>query len=188
VAIVSIWIIIAGLKTATLACAVLLCLVAAWTDFHSRRIPNWLTLTGLVAGVVLNTFVGGWAGLRFSLFGAGIGLLLLLPFVLLRSLGAGAWKLAGGVGAFVGPGVLVKLLIASAVVVGVMALVLLIHEGRLRKTLRNIGHMLASVMRFRLPAPEIEPDNQQPLKVSYAVALAFTAVLYVIARSLSWTA
>ena len=188
VVVIGLWIIIAGLKTAILASAVLLCVVAGWTDFRTRRIPNWLTVPGLVTGVVLNTLVGGWGGLKLSLLGAGVGLLLLLPFVLLRSLGAGGWKLAGGLGAFVGPGVLVKLLIASVVVVGVMSLVLVIREGRLRKTLRNIGHMLASVVRFRLPAPEIQPDNPQSLKVSYGVAMAFTVVLYVIARSLSWTA
>jgi len=54
--------------------------------------------------------------------GSGIGLLLLLPFVFLRSLGAGDWKLAGALGAFVGPGVLLDLLMGSIFVAGIMAL------------------------------------------------------------------
>ena len=188
VVVIGIWIMIPGLKTAILASSVLLCVVAGWLDFRSGRIPNWLTVPGLVAGVVLNTFAGGWSGLKFSLLGASVGLLLLLPFVLLRSLGAGGWKLAGGLGAFVGPGVLVKLLIASVVVVGVMSLALVIREGRLRKTLFNIGRLLASLVRFRIPTPEVAGKDPQPLKVSYGVALALTVMLYGIAWSLGWTA
>jgi prepilin peptidase CpaA len=188
VVVIGIWIMIAGLKTAILASAVLLCVVAGWMDFRSGRIPNWLTVLGLVAGVVLNTFAGGWSGLKFSLVGASVGLLLLLPFVLLRSLGAGGWKLAGGLGAFVGPGVLVKLLIASVFVIGVMTLVLVIHEGRLRKALLNLGRLLASRVHFRRPEPQVAGENAQPLKVSYGAALAFTVMLYGIAWSLGWTA
>jgi prepilin peptidase CpaA len=188
VVVIGIWIMIAGLKTAILASSVLLCVVAGWMDSRSGRIPNWLTVPGLVAGFVLNTFAGGWSGLKFSLLGASVGLLLLLPFVLLRSLGAGGWKLAGGLGAFVGPGVLVKLLIGSVFVVGVMTLVLVIHEGRLRKALLNLGRVLASLVHFRRSAPQVAGENLKPLKVSYGAALAFTVMLYGIAWSLGWTA
>jgi prepilin peptidase CpaA len=83
------------LRTEILTGAVLLSVIAGFTDFRSRRIPNWLTLPGFVVGLVLNTVATGVHGLRISLLGAGLGLLLLLPFVLLRSLGAGDWKLAG---------------------------------------------------------------------------------------------
>ena len=83
------------MKLAILVGAMLLALVAGFTDFRSRRIPNWLTVPGLVIGVAVNIWVGGWGGLKASLLGAGLGLLLLLPFVALRSLGAGDWKLAG---------------------------------------------------------------------------------------------
>ena len=188
VVVIGIWIMIAGLKTAILASSVLLCAVGGWMDFRSGRIPNWLTVPGLVAGVVLNTFAGGWSGLKFSLLGASVGLLLLLPFVLLRSLGAGGWKLAGGLGAFVGPGVLVKLLIASVFVIGVMTLVLVIHEARLRKALLNLGRLLVSLVHFHRPAPQVAGENLKPLKVSYGAALAFTVMLYGIAWSLGWTA
>ena len=54
--------------------------------------------------MVVNTVFGGWSGLKTSLLGAGLGLLVLLPFVIVRALGAGDWKLAGALGAIVGPG------------------------------------------------------------------------------------
>jgi prepilin peptidase CpaA len=170
-------------KPAILAGAVLLAVIAGWTDFRSRRIPNWLTVLGLLVGVALNTAVGGWIGLKSSLLGAGLGLLLLLPFVLLRSLGAGDWKLAGALGAFVGPGLLVDLLLTSVFVAGVMAVILVIYKKRVRQTLRNIGHILISLVTFRLPGTQVSLDNPQSLKVPYGVALSFTVLLYAAART-----
>ena len=168
----------ARLKPVILAGAVLLSLVAGWTDLRSRRIPNWLTIPGLLVGIAANTLLSGWSGLKASLLGAAVGLALLLPFVLLRSLGAGDWKLAGALGAFAGPGVLVALLLWSVFVAGLMAVALVIYKGRLRQTLRNIGHILISLVTFRLPGSQVSLDNPESLKVPYGVALALTVVLY----------
>ncbi len=168
----------AALKAAPVVLAVALALIAGWTDWRSRRIPNWLTVPGLLLGVAANGLAAGWPGVKSSLLGVGLGLLLLLPFVLLRSLGAGDWKLAGAVGAFVGPGMLVDLLVLSVFVAGIMAFGLVIYKRRLGQTLRNIGHLLASLFTFHMPGPEVSLDNPQSLKVPYGVALALTLVLY----------
>jgi prepilin peptidase CpaA len=101
---------------------------------------------------------------------------------LLRSLGAGDWKLAGALGAFVGKDVLLTLLLGSVFVAGIMAVALIIYKGRVRQTLRNMGHLISSLVTFRMPGPEVSLDNPQSLKVPYGVALAFTVVLYAIAR------
>lgn len=172
----------AGLKPAILAGAVLLSILAGWTDLRSRRIPNWLTISGATVGVVANTVLGGSAGLKASLLGLVLGLGLLLPFVLLRSLGAGDWKLAGALGAFTGPTVLIDLLIGSVFVAGLMALALVIYKGRMRQTLRNIGHILVSLVTFQLPSTRVSLDNPDSLKVPYGVALALTVVLYSVAH------
>jgi len=161
---------------------VLLSLVAAATDLRSRRIPNWLTVPGLLMGVAANTALSGWIGLKASLLGAAVGLALLLPFVLLRSLGAGDWKLAGALGAFAGSSLLVDLLLGSVLVAGVMAMGLVIYKRRTRETMRNIGHILVSLVTFRLPGERVSLDNPQSLKVPYGVALAFTVVLYGVAH------
>ena len=182
------------MKTEILTGAVLLSVIAGITDFRSRRIPNWLTLPGIVVGVGLNTIAAGMHGLKISLLGAGLGLLLLLPFVWLRSLGAGDWKLAGSLGAFVGPGVLADLLMGSVFVAGIMALALVIYKGRLRETLRNMGRLLGSLVSLHMPGPEVSLDNPRALKVPYGVALASTVVIYFVLYKvgrtphLGWTA
>jgi prepilin peptidase CpaA len=170
------------LKPVLLVGAVILASIAAWTDLRSRRIPNWLTVPAAVIGVVASTILGGWSGLKASLLGIGLGLALLLPFVLLRSLGAGDWKLAGAMGAFVGHQKLIDFLLGSILIAGIMALVLVIYKRQLGQTLRNIGHILASLVTFRLPSERVTLDNPQSLKIPYGVALAFTVLLYGIAH------
>ena len=169
------------MKLPILAGILLLALLAGWTDLRSRRIPNWLTVSAFFAGIAVHSFLEGWGGLKTSLLGAIVGLGLLLPFVLVRSLGAGDWKLAGALGAFTGPGLLIDLLILSVFVAGLMAVVLVIYKKRLRQTMRNIGHILVSLVTFRLPEARVSLDNPDALKVPYGVALASTVVLYTVA-------
>ena len=166
------------MKLPILVGAVTLALVAGWTDLRSRRIPNWLTVPGVAVGLAANTFLAGWNGFWTSLKGAGLGLALLLPFVLLKSLGAGDWKLAGALGAFVGPTRLLDLLLGSVLVAGIMAAALVIYKGRVRQTMRNMGHILVSLVTFRLPGEQVSLDNPASMKVPYGVALAFTVLLY----------
>ena len=162
---------------------------AGWTDWRSRRIPNWLTLPGLVLAIAANTLAWGWTGARDSLLGAGLGLALLLPFVLVRSLGAGDWKLVGALGAFLGPKrvlpgsgwpgeVLIAVLLRTILVAGVMAVILVVWKKRVRQTLRNLWHMLAALFTLHLPGPELSLDNPESLKVPFGVALAITVILY----------
>jgi prepilin peptidase CpaA len=170
------------LKPVILGLAVLLALIAGWTDWRSRRIPNWLTVPGFLIGISVNVVASGWIGLKTSLLGAGLGLLVLLPFVFLRSLGAGDWKLAGALGAFVGWEALVTLLMGSVFMAGVMALGLVIYKRRFLQTLRNIGRLLVSMVTFHKPGPEVSLDNPQSLKVPYGVALALTTLLFAVGQ------
>jgi prepilin peptidase CpaA len=158
--------------------AAVLAAAAGWSDWRSRRIPNWLTVPGLLLGIAANGLAWGWVGVRDSLLGAGLGLLLLLPFVAVRSLGAGDWKLVGAVGAFLGPKHLLTVLMGAVLVAGVMAVVLIIWKKRVGQTLRNLGRMLAAFFTFRLPGPEVSIDNPESLKVPFGVAVAVAVILY----------
>jgi prepilin peptidase CpaA len=170
------------LKPILMGLAMALAVTAGITDWRSRRIPNWLTVPGLLVGIAANAAAGGWSGVKTSLLGAGLGLLLLLPFVILRSLGAGDWKLAGALGAFVGPGVLINLLMVSVFVAGIMAVGLVIYKHRVKETLGNMGRLLGSMLMFRMPAAEVSLENPQSLKIPYGVALALTTLFFGIGR------
>lgn len=126
---------------------------AGWIDWHSRRIPNWLTVPALMTGIVVSTLGGGWAGTKASLEGAGLGLGLLLPFVLLRGLGAGDWKLMGAIGAFLGWAGLVVVLLGTVFIAGLMAVVQIIRNRRIKETLRNLWVLLLAMFTFGIPRP-----------------------------------
>lgn len=158
--------------------------IAGFTDWRSRRIPNWLTVGGFVLGILVNSATRGWPGAKDSLLGTGLGLLLLLPFVLMRSLGAGDWKLVGALGAFLGPSQLITVLFATVLVAGVMALVLVIWKRRVGQTLRNIARMFAALFSFHLPGPEVSLDNPEALKIPFGVATAVAVLLYTAGRFL----
>src|SRR6266478_84904 len=107
-----------------------LTLSAALLDWRSRRIPNWLTVPGLLIGVGTHSLLTGWHGTLFALEGAALALVLLIPLVLLRALGAGDWKLMGAVGAFLGPILFLFVLLGSIFASGIMAVVQVLRVGR----------------------------------------------------------
>lgn len=152
--------------------------VAGATDWRWRRIPNWLTVPGAVLGIMANSVAGGWLGAKSSLLGLGLGLALLLPFVLVRSLGAGDWKLVGALGAFLGPQRLIAVLFFTVLVAGVMALILIVWKRRVWQTMRNMWRILTAFLVFRLPDSEMSLDNPEAAKVPFGVAVAIAAIAY----------
>jgi len=156
----------------------LLAIAAGWTDWRSRRIPNWLTVPGLLLGIAANSWLHGWPGAKASLLGAGLGLALLLPFVLIRSLGAGDWKFVGALGAFLGPQNLLTVLVLGILVNGLMAAIMVVWKKRIRETARNLARMLAALLTMHLPGPDLTLDNPDLVKVPFGVAVAIAVILY----------
>jgi prepilin peptidase CpaA len=163
---------------------VLVAMAAGILDWRYRRIPNWLTVSGLAAGVAVNTILYRWPGLKAALLGMALGLGLLLPFVWIRSLGAGDWKLAGALGACLGVRQLLSVLMGTVLVAGVMALAVVIWKGRLKRTLLNIAHLLAALFSLRMPGSELSLDDPQSTKIPFGVAMALTVVFYGIGRAI----
>ncbi len=153
-------------------------------DWRYRRIPNWLTVSGFAAGVAVNTILYRWPGLKAALLGTLLGLGLPLPFVLLRSLGAGDWKLAGALGACLGPRQLLSVLVGTILVAGVMALAVIVWKGRMKQTLVNIAHLLAALFSLRMPASELSLDDPQSTKIPFGVAMALTVLFYGMGRAM----
>jgi len=155
-----------------------LAMVAGWLDWRSRRIPNWLTISGLVAGGAIYSVAQGWTGVFAALLGAGLMFGVLLPVVLLRGLGAGDWKLMGALGSILGWRRVLAVLFASILLAGVIALVQVIRERRVRSTLVNLWELLRGFVIFGLrPNPEINLDNSASASVPFGVAAAAATVL-----------
>jgi len=154
--------------------AVGLAIAGGWMDWRSRRIPNWLTLSGFAAGIALNAVLGGGNGALGALAGAGLALAVLFPFVFLRGLGAGDWKLMGALGAFLGVRGILLVLLATILVNGMMAIIQVARQRRWQATLNNLRQLVLGFFYLGIrPNPVVTLDNPQLTKLPFGVAAAF---------------
>jgi prepilin peptidase CpaA len=154
-----------------------LTLFAGLVDFRTRKIPNWLTVPAFFVGLGLRTALAGWPGAKASLEGTGLALVLLLPLVLMRALGAGDWKLMGALGAFLGPVLFLFVLVGSIFVSGLMAIVEMMRTRRVKETFQNLFVLVRGFISFGLRTnSEISLDNPRLLKLPFGVAVAISTV------------
>jgi prepilin peptidase CpaA len=149
---------------------------AAFTDLRSRRIPNALTVAGLVAGLGLRVPLGGEAVLD-GLGGAVAALALGIPFFAARALGGGDVKLLAAVGAFAGWTGLLDTLLAIALAGAALALIEAVRRGVLVQVFANTGKLAlyyATLSRYGA-RPEI--GAQAAVSVPYGVAIAAGAIV-----------
>ena len=154
----------------------LLLILAVIYDQREQRIPNILTLTGLILGIIWNIYTNGLLGIMFSLQGFVVGItLLFIPFAL-RGMGAGDVKLLGMVGAFKGALFAFHTFIAMALWGGLIAVILLINKGQLGKTLGRLwGGLLMHLFKVRKMQESIQSSNSG-ISFPYALAIALGAV------------
>ena len=158
-------------------------LTAAFFDLRYRRVPNWLTIGALGAGIGSNLALGHTAGLWISLKGLGLALLIYLPLYLLRAVGGGDLKLMAAIGAIVGPTNWIGIWLITALLGGVAALVLVIVKRRLGVTLVNVWAILTSLARGRAPHlehPDIDVRRESSLRLPHGVVIGGATLIYLL--------
>jgi prepilin peptidase CpaA len=157
--------------------AVLVALVGAVIDIRSARIPNRLTYTALLAALLLRTALLGLAGLKSGAIGMLVaGGLFLLLFVL-GAMGGGDMKLMAAVGAWVGSMQVMRLILASAIAGGVLAIARIIVGNMVGQTIRNTVQLICYHLTSGLgPHPELNVQSSGSQRVPYGVAIAVGAL------------
>jgi prepilin peptidase CpaA len=122
--------------------------VATFTDLRNRRIPNWLVLPFLVAGIAASTWLHGWHGLGQSFSGLGLGLLLYGFLFWMGGMGAGDVKLAAAIGAWIGPNQLFIALVVTAMAGGLMVLGWAVFGGFIKDLFKGTGDHLKRKMPY----------------------------------------
>jgi prepilin peptidase CpaA len=163
--------------------ALVLCVViiAAITDIRSRRIPNYLTLAGVLLGIGLNTWLGGWAGLLYSVKGLGLAMLVYLPLYALRGMGAGDVKLMAAVGSITGAGNWFSIFLYTALLGGVIAIIATLATGRLKKTLWNVGYLVRELASLRAPylsKEELDIQSSKALRLPHGMVIALGVIAF----------
>lgn len=156
-------------NSAALVCAAL----GAAFDLRTRRIPNPLTSSSILAGLLLHFALGGWSQLGLSAAAAGIGGGIFLIFYLAGGMGGGDVKLMTAVACIAGYHPVLELLVTTAITGGVFAILLAAYRGKVKETFRNIGALFLH-HRFEglKPHPELNLKNTRTLRLPYAIAIA----------------
>lgn len=161
---------------------ILLLFIAARHDYYYYRIPNNIILIGILLGLAVNTLLPGGLGFSGALAGSVFGLFLMLPFYLLRAMGAGDVKLIAMLGAFLGlngtAGAMLFILLAG----GVLALGVTWQRGKLRQLLNNLMLLLVAAPKDKASQSlVIKPIQESAGKLPYGVAIAAGTLVYLIA-------
>ncbi|MDD3580628.1 MAG: prepilin peptidase [Desulfobacca sp.] len=159
----------------------LLALWIAWGDVRTQRIPNYLTLSAALAGLMFQGVFQGWGGLLNG--GAGLLLgfgLLLLPYAL-GGMGAGDVKALAALGAWLGPQLTLYLFIYMALTGGVLAVGLLWWRGRLWLKLRQAWVFVVNFVLCRHGgvnphAPQIDETPGLPYGLAMAAGMVMVFI------------
>jgi prepilin peptidase CpaA len=156
-----------------LGAAVAASAAAVATDIRWRRIPNAVTVTTAIAGLVLAA--SGLSGLSIGRAAAGflVGLLLMLPGHIFGRMGAGDVKLFAAVGTILGPGRILAAFFYMAIAGGVLAVAFAWRAGRLRRTLGTTGRLLTQPAASRREIESPQAGNRFP----YGPAIAAGTIL-----------
>ncbi len=152
--------------------------LACLTDLRTRRIPNVLTFSAAAGAVLFHLATGGWSAAGWSLAGFLVGAVLFFPIFALRGMGAGDIKLLAAIGAWLGPGQVATVALATSIVGGAIAIVVALAHGYLRKALANLYLVL---MHWRIagvrPLPTVTLAQASGPRLAYAVPIAIGTVV-----------
>jgi len=156
----------------------LLVLWMAWHDMRTNRIPNYLTLGGVLAGLGYQLGFHGWTGLANGFLGMCLGFALLIFFYRQGGLGAGDVKALAALGAWLGPRHTLYLFVYMALSGVILMVIILWWRGLLFDKFRQLwAFLLNRVLTHAYRAmPSSAPTAPTPVPKSpgipYAVALA----------------
>lgn len=151
--------------------------VSVVTDLKARRILNLVTLPTLLLCLGLRAAQGGWGelggtGLASGLLGLAVGGTFFLVLAVLGGMGGGDVKLMAAVGAGVGFPTVLACLVYIALVGGIQAILWLIWQGKLLRTLGGMGRVALRKLRLA----RAEGQGLQGGKIPYGVAIALGTV------------
>jgi prepilin peptidase CpaA len=161
-----------------IGCVTLSLLIGAMViDVRSRRIPNWLTLPALGAGLAVRSIWGGPQELLMGVagvFAAPACLLFLRGF---RPLGMGDMKLAAAIGALLGPKVGALAMVISGVAGGLLAIGYLFRTKSTALSLFSPFFIGVPFLKRPFTNAEASEEPEEPVAIPYGVAIGAGTLL-----------
>lgn len=168
-----------------------LLIVASVSDYRTYKIPNWLTVSGMVFGLIYSTAgpASLHTGFLWALGGLLFGLLVMLPLYALKAMGAGDVKLMAMVGAFLGVSDTFHAVIFTFIVGGIAALAFALFNKALGRMLSNVKNVAQSAAFSVIGG--VRPNAKMDAGISvgrlpYGVSICIGTIGYVVAKQLGY--
>lgn len=146
-------------------------IICSITDLLYQKIYNLVLVPAVLFALAYNLYVGGWLGLRQSLLGLVVGLLILIIPFAMGGIGAGDVKLLGFIGALKGAVFVIYSAIGMGLAGGMIALGIWFYRfgvvDTIGSVLKGIWTMIRSgftIFPFRL--------HNEKIIVPYGLAIA----------------
>jgi prepilin peptidase CpaA len=156
---------------ATMLTLVVVLALTCYTELKDNLIPNKITYTGMVLGLVYG-FLPGGIDLQSSAVGLTLGFGTLFIFYIFGGMGGGDVKLMGTVGALLGVQHIVAVLIYTSLIGAVMAIFYLTWNKKLLEGLARSMRLLISRRKKNKPTDETDPEHADLGGIPYGLAIA----------------
>lgn len=154
--------------------------VAVYVEMKERRIPNWLTLSGMSLGLLIG-YLHGTGAFWSSLGGLVIGFGFLFVFYVFGGVGGGDVKLMGAAGALMGSALIKPALFYTSFIGAFLAVMILVWRRdfwvRVSQGVRR--------MAFWRKGNEGQSLKLPPVTVPYGIAIATGCLLALLMRGIS---
>lgn len=168
----------AAVPFAALCVLVVVLVVAAYTEIRERRIPNWLTFSGIALGMGISA-LNGSSAFWSSVAGFSIGFGFLFVFYVFGGIGGGDVKLMGAAGALMGSSLIQPAVVYTAFIGAFLSLLMLVWRKDFWLRLRQ------GVLRLKFWAkpPNGKDEPSAPIAVPYGIAIVAGCLLAIVVSS-----
>ena len=146
-------------------------------DVLTRRIPNWLTFSSIILGLMAQIIFFSWPGFLQSIMGIGSAFLLFFPLFYFGYMGAGDVKLAMAMGAWVGLDLSLYTVLFSVIWGGGFAFFEVLFRGRMQIVITNTLRFIRSALVPQLVLEPLSLDKNRKfafgLCIPFGLATAF---------------
>lgn len=169
------------LELARFVLLILLLITATIADIKNLKINNTIIFPSMLFGLILNTYYLRWDGFKLSFAGLIIPFALLFVLYILKMLGAGDIKLFCSVGAIIGSTNILWCIMASFLIGGILALLIMLYRGNGMKRLKRLyDYLLGCFLTLSfLPYQDFKNEGDGHFPFAVAITLGTLGTLLI---------
>ncbi|MDY4079307.1 MAG: prepilin peptidase [Clostridium sp.] len=152
--------------------------VSAYTDLKENKIRNKYLLPSLILAFILSFAYDGLKGIKASIIGAIIPIVIFYVFYVMRALGAGDIKLYSVIGAIMGNKFLLYNILYTMIAGGIISIVLLIKNKNLISRLKTFFNYMISFFKTGLILEY--SNNEKGARFPFGIAIFFGTLVQLV--------